>query len=334
MPQPPVETPDRADRGLAAGSVSGRAYPYNVLLYYCFAEVEDPVKLAESETAICVSHGLRGRIIVAPEGINGTISGLVSDCEAYQSNLARHFPDVAFKSEPAERHAFKSLKVKVRQEIVTMAHPIVGRVEDRTAQRLSPAQWQSSMSEPDTILLDGRNKYESDLGHFIGAVRPPLDHFRDFPRWLIENRAMFEGRKILTYCTGGIRCEKLTAWMLQNGFENVYQLDGGIVKFGQDPVERGRGFAGVNVVFDERVVTPVGDQAEPVSRCESCGTSTTNYVNCANVECNKRLILCPTCEAETRRSCSPECRCAPRRREKGERYYDWAENPDSSTIIP
>lgn len=296
--------------------------PYAVLLYYMFANVSDPEAFAGEHRALCEDLGIRGRILIATEGINGTASGTTVACAAYMDSVRAAFPGIEFKVEACDGHAFKKLIVRAREEIISLGCKLDVPVYERTAPHLTPSEWREMLSREDVVILDGRNAYESELGRFRGAICPPVQNFRDLPGWIEEHRAELEGRQILTYCTGGIRCEKLTAWMLDAGFTNVFQLDGGIVKYGQDPETQGEGFEGVNVVFDERVVASAGARAEIVTTCRECGAPSANYVNCANVECNLRMIQCPTCEESTSRCCSDECRTTPRRRLKGKKWHE------------
>ncbi len=294
---------------------------FQVLLYYCFTELDNPHEFAAEHRQLCESLGLKGRILLATEGINGTVSGPETSCDQYREALSSHpaFAKIEFKIDEAEGHAFKGLQVKVRDEIITLGVPLEKPVHESTAAHLSPVEWRTMMGREDVVLLDGRNDYESELGHFEGALIPPIESFRDLPAWILDHREHLEGKKILTYCTGGIRCEKLTAWMLAEGFSDVYQLDGGIVKYGKDPHTEGLGFEGMNVVFDDRVLVPPGPHSAPITHCRECGMLTANYVNCANVRCNIRLLLCPECEESTQRCCSDKCRSNPALREKNQR---------------
>lgn len=285
---------------------------FRVLLYYFFGEIGNPAEFTEVHREECVQLGLRGRILVAKEGINGTVSGPVEACSTYMSRLSSLFPGIEFKVDEADGHVFKAMHVRLRPEIITLGQDIEGP----TAPHLSPVEWREKMKQENVVLLDGRNNYESDLGRFEGAICPPLEAFRDFPDWIREHRELLVGKTVLTYCTGGIRCEKLSAWMLQEGFSNVYQLHGGICNYAKDELTQGEGFEGVNVVFDDRIAVSAGARASELTHCRECGQKTTNYVNCANVLCNARLILCPSCEVTTERCCSEECRQAPKRRHK------------------
>lgn len=281
---------------------------YQVLLYYKFASVSDPEAAAEEQRAWCRELGLRGRIIVASEGINGTLSGLATDCSEYVERMNGHpaFAGTEFKVDEHHTHAFKRLSVKVRPEIVTLG---VSVDVSLTGEHLSPKEFQEMLSQPDALVLDIRNDYEYQLGRFKGAVRPSVETFKEFPEWL-QQFADAKQKPILTYCTGGIRCEKVTALLRQEGFEQVYQLHGGIVTYAKDPEVKGEGFEGDCFMFDDRLSVPVG---EPVSKCERCGRPCARYVNCANVECNRLYFLCSDCE-EGSTACSSACQIAERQR--------------------
>lgn len=294
---------------------------YRVLLYYKFVPISDPAAFAAEHEELCRFLGLLGRIIIASEGINGTVSGTEAACDAYMTAMWANprFADMEFKVDEAQTHAFKKLFIRVRDEIITLGRPLSVPVHQRTGTHLTPIEAKELLDAEDVVFVDGRNDYESAMGHFRDALCPPVEAFRDIPDWLEEHRDALQDKRIVTYCTGGIRCEKLTAWMLDAGFEHVFQIRGGIVCYGQDPEVDGEGFEGVNVVFDDRVVTPVGSKAKALTVCQECGAPSFNYVNCANVICNVRIILCPECEATTGRCCSEACRTAPLHRDKNQK---------------
>jgi UPF0176 protein len=171
------------------------------------------------------------------------------------------------------------------------------------------------MQRDDVLILDGRTDYEYDLGHFKNAIRPPVKSFRDFPFWIRENLSAYKDKTILTYCTGGIRCEKLTAFMLSEGFEHVAQLHGGIVTYGKDENIKGKLWEGLCYVFDQRVAVPINHTEEytVLTTCLHCGKPSDRYINCANIDCHNQHFQCEECEKKTFRSCSKECETAPRR---------------------
>jgi UPF0176 protein len=289
---------------------------HRVLLYYKFVHVPDPASETELQRAWCQELGLKGRLILAEEGINGTCSGLVGDAQEYMRRMALHplFQGTEFKVDEHEGHAFKRLSVKLRSEIVTLGLPV--DTVRNTGTHLSPTEFKDKLQNPDALVLDIRNDYEYEMGRFQGAVRPPVESFREFPEWIQENFVDAKGRPILTYCTGGIRCEKFTAYLVEQGFQDVYQLHGGIVTYAKDPDVKGEGFEGDCFMFDDRLSVPVGP---PVSRCEKCGEPCARYENCTNVDCNRLYFVCLTCEEAKGLACSPACETAARHREKNKR---------------
>ena len=290
---------------------------YRVLLYYKYVPVEDPETFAAEHLAACKEIGLKGRILVGAEGINGTCSGTIEQTDAYMELLKsdERFSDIVFKIDETDGHAFKKMHVRAREEIVNLSLEEDINPNELTGKRLSPEEWFKQMQEEDTIILDARNDYEFDLGHFRGAVRPDIENFRDLPEWIRENKEMFEGKKILTYCTGGIRCEKFSGWLVREGFEDVSQLHGGIAVYGKDPAVKGQLWDGQMYVFDERIAVPI-NQVEHVivGRDHFDGTPCERYVNCANPECNAKILCSEENEHLYMRSCSDECRTHPRNR--------------------
>jgi UPF0176 protein len=298
------------------GALLGNAMepPFQILLYYFYTSIADAEIYAEEQRELCERLGLRGRIIVAGEGINGTVSGETEATSLYIEAMGAdpRTAEMTFKVDPAAGHAFKKLSVKAREEIVSLH---LGETEDvdpnqLTGKHLTPAEFKEAMQDEEAIILDGRNNYESDLGRFKGALCPDLDNFRDFPQWIRENLGDAKELPILTYCTGGIRCEKLSGFLVKEGFRRVAQLEGGIVSYGKDPQVRGEDFEGECYVFDERIGVEVNHQnPSVVAVCRDCGRPSERYVNCAHQACNLRIFVCEDCEESAGRFCSAECRC-------------------------
>lgn len=283
---------------------------YQVLLYYQFVAIADPDEFALSHRELCASLGLCGRIIIASEGINGTVSGTAEATLAYQKALHEdaRFAEMKFKIDETTKPPFHRLSVRVKDEIVVMRPPVPVAPDIRSGERLSPKAFYAESLREDVVILDGRNDYEYDLGHFRGAVRPDVRYFRDFPQWLAQQFCADKNQRILTYCTGGIRCEKLTAYMLEEGYTNVAQLDGGIIAYGQDEEVRGRGFDGKCYVFDERIAVPINqEEAVIVGRCHHCHAPCDRYINCAYDNCHYQHLCCETCEAAHASCCSTIC---------------------------
>ncbi|MEK5145525.1 rhodanese-related sulfurtransferase [Psychrobacillus sp. FSL K6-4615] len=290
---------------------------YRVLLYYKYVPIEDPVIFAQEHLAACKEIGLKGRILVSDEGINGTCSGTFEQTEAYMNMMKadQRFADMVYKIDEAEGHAFKKMHVRPKKEIVHLGLADDINPNEITGQYLSPKEFFEQMQAEDTVVIDARNDYEFDLGHFRGAIRPEIRNFRDLPDWMIENKEMFEGKKVLTYCTGGIRCEKFSGWLVREGFEGVGQLHGGIATYAKDPEVRGQLWDGQMYVFDERIAVPV-NQVEHVvvGKDHFTGEPCERYVNCANPDCNDKILCSEENEHKYLRSCSDECREHPRNR--------------------
>ncbi|GGA35004.1 oxygen-dependent tRNA uridine(34) hydroxylase TrhO [Psychrobacillus lasiicapitis] len=294
---------------------------YRVLLYYKYVPIEDPVTFAQEHLAACKEIGLKGRILVSDEGINGTCSGTIEQTDAYINMMKAdvRFADMVYKIDEAEGHAFKKMHVRPKREIVHLGLADDINPNELTGKYLSPKEFFEQMQAEDTIVIDARNDYEFDLGHFRGAIRPDIRNFRDLPDWMLENREMFEGKKVLTYCTGGIRCEKFSGWLVREGFEDVAQLHGGIATYAKDPEVRGQLWDGQMYVFDERIAVPI-NQVEHVvvGKDHFTGEPCERYVNCANPECNDKILCSEENEHKYLRSCSHECRVHPRNRYKVE----------------
>jgi len=267
---------------------------YRVLLYYKYIAIEDPVAFAEEHLAVCKEIGLLGRILVGYEGINGTVSGTVEQTDAYMNHMKAdpRFSDIMWKIDEVEGHAFKKMHVRPRKEVVHLGLNDDINPLEITGDYLSPKEFMERMQEDNTVVIDARNDYEYDLGHFRGAVRPDIENFRDLPAWMEAHKEDFADKKILTYCTGGIRCEKFSGWLKREGYgESVGQLHGGIATYAKDPEVKGQLWDGQMFVFDRRRSVPI-NQVEHVivGKDFFTGEPTERYTNCANPECHKLML--------------------------------------------
>ena len=185
---------------------------YRVLLYYKYVPIDNPEEYAAEHLKFCKDLGLKGRILVAHEGINGTVSGTVEQTDKYMETMHNdpRFEDMVFKVDEHDGHAFKKMHVRPRKELVTLRLEEDINPLELTGEYLEPEEFYEAMQDENTVILDARNDYEYDLGHFRGAIRPDIKTFRELPKWVKENRELLEGKRILTYCTGGIRCEKFS----------------------------------------------------------------------------------------------------------------------------
>lgn len=291
---------------------------YRVLLYYKYQAIEDPEQFTKEHLAFCKSIGLKGRVLVGSEGINGTVSGTIEQTDQYMAYVHQleGFEDVWFKMDEADDYAHKKMYVRPREEIVALNLSDDIDPLETTGEYLEPTQFRDALLDEDTIVLDTRNDYEYDLGHFKGAIRPDIRNFRELPQWVIDNKEQFMDKKVVVYCTGGIRCEKFSGWMVREGIgESVGQLHGGIDTYGKDPEVQGDLWEGKMYVFDERIAVPI-NHVDPsiVGKDYFDGTPCERYVNCGNPFCNQQILCSEENEHKYLRGCSAECRKHPRNR--------------------
>lgn len=264
-----------------------------IILYYKFVPVKDPQMTVRWQRELCARLDLRGRIIVSEHGINGTVGGAIGDVKAYVKamNLTPEFKDIEYKWSDGRREDFPKLSVKVRKELVTLEPEEDFDVFD-TGTPLKPAEWHDYLEKhPDAIVFDARNDYESDVGKFRNAVTPDIRTFKDVKR---ELEKLPKDKPVLTYCTGDIRCEYLSAYMKHKGFQDVYHLDGGIVKYGQQFGDAGF-WEGKCYVFDRRMSVAFSGQSKDIGRCAGCEAATSRQENCADAACNLQFVVCDSC---------------------------------------
>lgn len=288
---------------------------YSVLLYYIYTPIEDVVEYRDVHHKFCIENNLLGRIIVAPEGLNGTVSGLKEDCQKYMDWLHAdpRFAAIDFKVEEHETHAFQKLYVRIKKEIVHSELPV--NPLEKTGKHLEPEDFKTLLNDPNVVLVDMRSNYEHSVGKFKGAITFDMENLRELPEHVHEIEHL-KDKKVITYCTGGIKCEKASAYLISQGFSDVYQLHGGIIKYGLEA--GGENFDGKCYVFDNRLTTEVNKiNPEIISKCHICGTASDRMVNCANPECNEHLPICEKCGSEMEGACSEACRVHPKKR-----FYD------------
>jgi UPF0176 protein len=266
-----------------------------IILYYKFVKVDDPASVMFWQRNLCERLNLKGRIIIAEQGINGTVGGPIDDVKQYIRDMNKHplFKGAEYKWSDGRADDFPKLSVKVRKELVTLAPDEDFDVFNST-KGLRPKAWHKYLQEhPDAIVLDARNDYESDIGAFKGknVVKPKIKNFRDIKP---ELEKLPKDQPVLTYCTGDIRCEYLSAYMKHKGFDEVYHLDGGIVKYGQEFGDDGL-WEGKCYVFDKRMKLAFSENSKNIGVCVHCGDSTSNHENCANKTCNRLVLVCESC---------------------------------------
>ncbi len=245
--------------------------PIVVATMYKFVAIEDCTVLKEALINILQSHHIKGTILLAEEGLNGTVAGLTKGIEALFHFLHQdpRFADLQPKLSFLNKPPFKRAKVKVRREIVSLGVKGIEPAQ-QTGTHVAPKDWNALIRDPEVVVIDTRNQYECEIGTFEGAVSPNTQHFRQFPKYVDENLDPEQHQKVAMFCTGGIRCEKASAYLLQQGFAEVYQLEGGILNYlnTQQPDESL--WEGECFVFDDRVA--VDQQLQPGSHimCFGC----------------------------------------------------------------
>ncbi|MDT8857474.1 rhodanese-related sulfurtransferase [Paracoccaceae bacterium Fryx2] len=242
-----------------------------VAALYHFTRFPDPDALRAPLLALCQSQGVKGSLLLAGEGINGTIAGNRGGIDAVLAHL-RALPGCAglmWKESPAATMPFGRMKVRLKREIVTMGQPDVDP-RARVGHYVAPADWNALISAPDVAVIDTRNDYEVAIGTFQGAVDPGTRAFRDFPAWWQANKDRFHNKRIAMFCTGGIRCEKSTNWLLGQGVEDVFHLQGGILKYLEDVPAGESLWQGECFVFDARVSVGHGLQPGENALCHAC----------------------------------------------------------------
>jgi UPF0176 protein len=281
-----------------------------VILFYKYVHVSDPLILADKIRNAALLHSLTGRVIVAEEGLNGTLEGDENQVSAFRDFILsdERFHDMHIKESAGNGESFPKLTVKVKKEIVSTgfskeeADPTV-----RTGTRLSPEDlraWYESGKE--FTVIDMRNNYEFASGHFRNSIHPNISASRHLPLAL-EKLEQHKDSPVLTVCTGGVRCEKMSAYLMSHGFSNVHQLDGGIHSY----MEKypGQDFKGTLYTFDRRLTMHFGGDREIVGACALCGTRTEQYVDCAEDTCHYHFLACGNCVDERGRAfCSDVCR--------------------------
>ncbi len=245
--------------------------PYTVIALYHFSPVLRCASLQSELDTLCRQHNLCGTLILAPEGINGTVAGSTQGTQRLIRFLHAQpeFAALQYKESFASQAPFHRMKVLLKKEIVAFGQSAISPAE-RTGTYVSPETWNALIEDPEVTLIDTRNTYEVEVGTFEGAQSPNTQYFRDFPDYVKEELDPRKNRKIAMFCTGGIRCEKASAYLLQQGFQEVYQLHGGILKYLEDVPEEQSRWQGECFVFDSRVSIQHGLKQGSYGLCYGC----------------------------------------------------------------
>lgn len=279
--------------------------------FYKYHQIEDPQSFRDELFESFAKIDVKGRIYVATEGINAQLSIPSSEFESFKTALYSYDwldgnrLNIAVDD---DGKSFFKLTIKVRNKVVADGLDDSSFDPSDTGEYLKVDEFNKLTDQEDTILIDMRNHYESEVGHFKGAILPDCDTFRDELPMVEEILEGKEEQNVVMYCTGGIRCEKATAYFKHKGFKNVYHLEGGIIKYAQDAKAQGleNKFIGKNFVFDERLGERISDDV--IAECHQCGAPCDNHTNCENHACHLLFIQCDTCKAKYNNCCSAECK--------------------------
>ena len=269
------------------------------MLFYAFTPLADPAAIRLWQRTLCESLGLLGRILISSDGINGTVGGELGAVKKYLRALKQYepFATMPIKWSEGTGDDFPRLVVKVRSELVSFGAPGEFKV-DRSGvigggTRVTPEQLHDLVARTDVTFFDGRNRIEAAIGRFAGAVVPDVGDTREFVAELDSGRYdHLKNSPIVTYCTGGIRCEVLSALMINRGFAEVYQLEGGIASYGQRYGDDGL-WNGSLYVFDDRLSIDFSEHAARIGECFRCGHASNHLENCAEPSCRQQVVACP-----------------------------------------
>ena len=309
------------------------SHPVHIAALYHFTRFDDPAAIRPDLLALCEAQGVRGTLLLAREGINGTLAGSADGIDSVLDHI-RQLPgctELEVKFSQAETMPFNRMKVRLKKEIVTMGQPDLDPLQG-VGTYVDPQDWNALIADPDTLVIDTRNDYEVQIGTFAGAIDPQTNSFREFPEWFRAKRAELEaaGRtpKIAMFCTGGIRCEKSTAFARAEGVEEVFHLKGGILKYLENvPAEQSL-WQGECFVFDERVSVGHGLAPGDHTLCRACRRPVSEADRAD--ERFEDGVSCPRCYTE--RSDEQRARYAERQRqerlaaERGEEHVGRREN--------
>jgi UPF0176 protein len=277
-----------------------------VILYYGFTPVADPLALKMWQLTLCESLNLKGRVLISEHGINGTLGGNMADLKKYvrQTKLYPGFKKIDFKWSEGQGDEFPRLSVRVKKELVSFASPTEIQVDINGVvnggKHLRPEEVNALVEErgDEVTFFDGRNAFEAKIGKFRGAIVPDTLSSHDFIGEIESGKYdHLKEKPVVTYCTGGIRCEILSAVMVNRGFKEVYQVKGGIVRYGEKYGNDGL-WDGSLYIFDKRMVQDFSKDPEIIGECEKCNGKTKSFRNCANAKCHQLILLCDSCAAE------------------------------------
>lgn len=282
--------------------------PRTTLSFYRYVLIPEPEQLMEALRAEWTPLDVLGRIYVANEGINAQLSLPTEHLETFRTQVLARFPEIPFKIAREERcESFTKLVIKVKPKVVADGLDDSNFDVSKVGRHLSAKEFNEALTDPDTIVVDLRNHYECEVGRFDKALLPKANTFRDALPEMYDELKGSEDKKLLLYCTGGIRCEKASAWFKYKGFKDVNQLHGGIIDYARQVDEEGLPslFRGKNFVFDQRIAEAITDDV--LAECHQCDKPWDIHRNCRFEGCNRLFLQCPDCAEDFEGCCSKTC---------------------------
>jgi len=284
---------------------------WQVLLFYYYTPIVNTQKFKVKHEEFCISKNLTGRIIIASEGLNGTISGPKEDCDEYKDFIKNdgRFQNIRYKIDKCSKHLFPKMSIKIKNNLININRDDLDP-NVKTGVHLSPLEFRDKMKSDDSIVVDMRSTYEHHIGKFKDAITFDIKHLPALEETIKEsdfyNNIENKEKEILTYCTGGIKCEKASALLLKMGFKNVYQLHGGIIRYGKEV--GGEDFDGKCYVFDDRITKDINIiNPKIITKCYICNKEDDTMVNCQNTLCNRHTTMCNMCYVKMQGCCSKYC---------------------------
>lgn len=301
---------NRLNKDEALEKLAAESFERKTLSFYRYVKIEDPIEVRNKLFAQWEALGCLGRIYIAKEGINAQMNVPEPVWEKFVESLYAwpEFKDVPFKhAVEAPEDSFWKLTLKIKDKVVADGLDDASFDASNVGQHLNALEFHEKLDEPDVICVDMRNFYESEVGHFEGAITPDCATFREELPMVKEALADKKEAEVLIYCTGGIRCEKASSYLRHHGFKNVYQLHGGIIEYAHQIEAAGlkSKFKGKNYVFDGRTAERITEDV--LSNCHQCGEACDTHINCANLACNLLFIQCDKCAVSRHKACSVDC---------------------------
>lgn len=286
---------------------------YSVLAFYQFSPIEDPKGEIKKQKEFLKNRDYTARVYISEQGVNGQMSLLKEDADAYMEwmHSRPEFKDLYFKVHPYHEQVFPRKTIKYRKQLVAIDREL--DLNNR-GEHVSPQKWKELLESENTpLMIDVRNDYEWQVGHFEGAELPKCESFREFNEYTekLAQRVNPKDTPVMMYCTGGIRCELYSSLLKEKGFDTVYQLDGGVINYGLEVGSKH--WLGKLFVFDDRLAVPISkEETKVIGRCHHCNKESEDYYNCANMDCNTLFLCCKECLSEFGGCCQTSCKESPR----------------------